>query len=506
MKARLALALCVVFLLAAAVANAQTYGAVLTPGQEVPPTTSNGFGNATVTLDPTHTMLTVSMTVSKLTGPLTLSHIHKITPGQQTGPVVIDFMAAVNFLNNKLNATFTIPKTTGDDLVANLSQYYVNVHTAANPGGEIRGALSPVSGVVTTFAGELRGTNEVPPNSSTAVGAYFLTFDSSNLTLTWDVTSNVTNPTLSHIHQQAAGMNGSVIISFATSASAFTNGRTKGSIQLDAATFANILANPAGFYVNVHSMAFGGGEVRGQLSAGTTNEYDIGVAGNVTNGIGQHFVTDVRVFNPSYDTPYVALVEYFTAGLSANTNASATTVVNIAPRACAVLDDVAGAGFLNQTGTTGGMRVSAGSNLAVTSRIYNDLRSSGGGTLGQDFPGVPHANALRRGVIPQLSNSGFRTNVGFFNPNSSSVIVRLEVRDNTGAILGSTVTTLQALSQQQSSIGSYFNGVDLTNKANMIMTFDASAPIVAYGSIVDNTSSDQTAISAQLDSGVATAP
>jgi hypothetical protein len=506
MKVRIAIALSIVFLLAAAALQAQTYGAVLTPGQEVPATNSNGFGNATVTLDSTHTMLTVSLTVSKLTGPPTLSHIHKITAGQQTGPVVIDFMAPVNLINNKLNATFTITKAIGDDLVANLSQYYVNVHTAMNPGGEIRGALSPVSGVVTTFAGELRGTNEVPANSSTAVGAYFLTFDSSNLTLTWDVTSNVTNPILSHIHQQVAGVNGAVLINFATSASAFTNGRTKGSIQLDAATFANILANPAGFYVNVHSTQFPGGEVRGQIAAGNTNEFDIGVAGNVTNGIGQHFVTDVRVFNPSYDTPTVVLLEYFTAGLSANTNASATTVMNIAPRGCAVLDDIAGASFFNQTGTTGGIRVSSGGNLAVTSRIYNDLRSTGAGTFGQDFPGVPHANTLRRGAIPQLSNSGFRTNIGFFNPTSSPVVARLELRDNTGALLATTVVTLQALSQQQSSIGSYFSPVDLTGKANMVLTFDASAPIVAYGSIVDNTSSDQIAILAQADTGVATAP
>src|SRR5258708_20561692 len=185
-----------------------------------------------------------------------------------------------------------------------------------------------------SFEGELRGSKEVPANSSTAVGAYFLTFDSSNLMLTWDVTSNVTNPTLSHIHQQVAGINGSVLINFATSASAFTNGRTKGSIQLDAATFANILANPVGFYVNVHSTTFPGGEIRGQLAAGNTNEFDIGVAGNVTNGIGQHFVTDVRAFNPSYDTPTVALFQYSASAPSPNTNPSPPTSLTPPPPCC----------------------------------------------------------------------------------------------------------------------------------------------------------------------------
>jgi hypothetical protein len=304
-----------------------------------------------------------------------------------------------------------------------------------------------------------------------------------------------------------------VIINFATVPDQITGGRTKGSAaiatqQTAVLTAADLAAlgsasTAAGYYVNVHSSAFAGGEIRGQLAP--ANEYDIAVAGRVTNGIGQTFVTDVRVFNPSYTQSATALIEYLTGGATA----TAATVVNLAPRGTAVLDDIGGPSSLNVVGTIGALRVSSATQLAVTSRIYADLRASGKGTLGQFVPAAPRANALRRGVLPQLSNhstdlaSGFRTNTGFFNPNSSAVTVRLELRDSAGTLVGQNTLTLNALSQQQNSIGTYFPGVDLSNAANLTMSFDAAAPIFAYAAVNDNVSADSIYVVAQPDSGVA---
>jgi hypothetical protein len=495
-------------------AHAQTFGAVLTGSQEVPPTTSPGFGNFTGTFDAARANITVTLTVANLGSPINNFHIHEKAAGSQSGPVIINLIGlGGTFINNKMTGTFPVPSDVAARMVANPSNFYVNVHTTQFPNGAIRGDLAITSGGVVALAADLRSTNEVPPTGSTGFGSAYVAIDTTTSTLFWDVTTSGVTPTLSHIHgpNGSAGVNAPVLINFATSAAAFTNGRTSGSVSiasLASDTLTALLTNPSGFYVNVHSAAFPGGEIRGQLTA--ANEYDVPVAGHVTNGLGQTFVTDLRVFNPSYDTAAAAELEYFAAGTTPNTNATTAIAVNIPARGTAALDDVTGATGLNISGSIGAIRVTSAEKLAVTSRIYADLRSTGKGTFGQFAAGQPRANALRRGVLPQLSNhtvdltSGFRTNIGFFNPNNAPVTVRLELRDTAGTLTASTLLTLQAWSQQQNPLATYFTGVDLGNFANLTLSFDASAPIVAYASVVDNVSADQIFVYAQEDSGVAT--
>jgi hypothetical protein len=499
----------VVFLLAAALAQAQTYGVVMTGSQERPtPTSSTGWGNATVSFDSTRSNINVTITVKGLTSAITGAHIHEKASGSDVGGIVVGFTPLATFTNGKLTGTFPIPSDVAARLAANPGNFYMNVHTTTNGGGEIRGDLTPISGQYIYYANELRGTNEVPATGSSAVGAFFITIDTINKTLTWDVTSNVANPTLAHIHNNVAGANGGIIVNFALTPTAFTNGRTSGSISIAGLTdtqFDDLLTKPQNFYVNVHSTTNGGGEIRGQLAPAV--ESDLAVAGRVTNALGQTFVTDARVFNPSYDTPVVALLEYFNSGTSANTTATATKIVDIAPRGTAALDDVAGSSGFNISGT-GAVRVSSARDLVATSRIFLDLRPSDGGTFGQFVPAVKRANALRRGVMTQLGNSanlqvGSRTNIGFFNPNPTTVTVRLELRGADGALLGQNTLFLQALSQQQNGIGGYFPGVDLTNVANLTLSFDSSAPIDMYSSVVDNKAGDQIFVGAQEDTGVA---
>lgn len=494
--------------LTTAAAFGQTLGAVLTGAAEVPPTTTPGFGNATVTFDSTRQNITVTVTVTNLGSPITASHIHE-SPAGVNGNVVIGFTPAASFTNGTLTGTFG-PLDAGlvSRMLQNPSNFYVNVHTQQFPGGAVRGQLSAVSGTVITYAADLRGSNETPPNSSTATGSAIVTIDTINNTLTFDVaTKGIASPSFAHIHPGAAGVAGNPLITFAGSSSAFTNGRTSGTVSiasLDAAQLNSLLTNPSVFYVNVHSSAFPGGEIRGQLTA--ANEYDVAVAGHAT-GIGTVFVTDTRVFNPSYDTAANALLEFFAAGNGPNTIASSTITINIPARGTAVLDDVAGPSGLNVTGT-GAIRVSSAEQLAATSRIFSDQRAAGKGTFGQFAPAQPRANALRRGVMPQLANQinvggGFRTNIGFFNPNTQAVTVRLELRNDAGAQVASSNLTLQALSQQQNSIATYFPGVDLNNALNLTLSFDASAPIDAYASVVDNVSTDPIFVPAQQDAGVA---
>lgn len=512
MKRHYLLAVIVFGVCSLALAQPVTLNAVLTSSQETPPTTSKGHGTMTATLDASHTSLAVNLVFTGLTGPATAAHIHGQAPPGSAAGVAISFNVPANLSasGNAVNQTFTIDKATGDKLAATPGQYYVNVHTAANPGGEIRGQLA-ATGTTLTFAGDLRGSNETPPNSSTAVGAYFITLDAAN-NLTYDINIGpLANPTLAHIHgpNGAAGKSAPVFIGLASSASAFQNGRLQGTVpasaisSLDPTVLAQLRSNPSDFYVNVHTTLDPGGEIRGQLQPAVEN--DVAVAGKVTNGLGQNFVTDLRVFNPSFDSPTTGLVEFFPAGTSANTNAGASMIVTVPPRGTAVLNDVNGTAALNATGT-GALRVSAAQNLVVTSRIYNDQTASGKGTFGQFAPGLARTSLLLHGVIPQLSNqsdlnSGSRTNIGFFNPNGSDAIVRLELRDDAGTVLGTNVFTLAAQSQQQSAIANYFSSADLSKAPNLTLSFDSNLPVAAYGSVVDNVSSDQIFVVAQPDTG-----
>jgi len=333
---------------------AQTFGAVLTLSQEVPPCGTTGFGNATVAFtDSTHQNINVTITVSNLGSPISAFHIHKAAVGVAGGVVINLIGLGGQFNNGTMTGTFPVDAAIAQALMQDPGQFYVNVHTNACGGGQIRGQLAFVSGGPIMYAAELRGSNETPANQSGAFGSALVTIDPANSTITFDENqSGVGSPTVSHIHRGAAGIGGPVIINFVTGTSPFVFQGTRASgsgaistFQSSSFTPADLtgLSNPStasGFYVNYHSSAFPGGEIRGQLFP--AQEVDIPAAGHVTNGIGQTFVSDVRIFNPSFSAPTTALVEFFPAGTNPNTTGSSSMAVNLPARGTAVLNDVGG--------------------------------------------------------------------------------------------------------------------------------------------------------------------
>jgi CHRD domain-containing protein len=140
-----------------------------------------------------------------------------------------------------------------------------------------------------TFTADLRPANENPPignAENTGSGTATITFD-----VTRDANNNVTGGTatfvvnltgfpagtpinIAHIHQGVTGTNGSIVYSTSLAAgeAVLTSGSgsfTKSGVTTtsgDPATIISaILANPAGFYFNVHSTLNPGGVARGQL-------------------------------------------------------------------------------------------------------------------------------------------------------------------------------------------------------------------------------------------------
>ena len=139
------------------------------------------------------------------------------------------------------------------------------------------------------FTANLSSANEVPAISNAEAGATGTatitltpTRDSANaitggtFKFQWTVRglTNTSNVTLSHIHQAAAGTNGGVVVdSLLSAATSIPTPAGTASFERDnlsaanAATAAAIVANPSGFYFNVHSTLNPGGVVRGQLAA-----------------------------------------------------------------------------------------------------------------------------------------------------------------------------------------------------------------------------------------------
>jgi len=127
----------VAFLLSgAARADQINFKADLSGASEVPPVTSAGKGAATASLDTATKTLNWTVTYSGLSGPATAGHIHgPAAPGANAG-VLVPFTGA---LVSPIKGSATLTDTQISDLQA--GRTYVNLHTADNKGGEIRGQL-----------------------------------------------------------------------------------------------------------------------------------------------------------------------------------------------------------------------------------------------------------------------------------------------------------------------------------------------------------------------------
>lgn len=129
---------CAAALAAAAPAMAATVNlkADLKAASEVPPTDSKGSGSVTATFDTSSKQLSWKGSVSGLSGPATAAHFHAGEAGKNGGVVIP--IAGADKGSFEGSATLTDAQAT--DLMD--GKWYVNVHTAANKGGEIRGQVS----------------------------------------------------------------------------------------------------------------------------------------------------------------------------------------------------------------------------------------------------------------------------------------------------------------------------------------------------------------------------
>lgn len=119
--------------------DAEIYEATLNGAQEVPAVATGASGQAEVVFHPHTRMIRWKVTHTGLSGPVTAAHIHgPAGPGQSAGPQI------------PLTGSASRPLEGGDVRLSSQQanelssgQWYVNLHTARHPDGEIRGQLRP---------------------------------------------------------------------------------------------------------------------------------------------------------------------------------------------------------------------------------------------------------------------------------------------------------------------------------------------------------------------------
>ena len=237
----------------------------LNGAQEVPVVATSAQGVAAITLNATRDTIFIQAAFSGLSGPITGAHFHDAPVGQ-TAPVSVNLLTLRrgNRLSGYLAGTDVTPNR-----IARLLRglVYLNIHTAANPGGEIRGQVTVESD--DALAGVLSGAQETPAVATNATGLGVFNLSQHQEKLKFRVVvDGLSGPiTGAHFHIAAPGMNAPVALALG---SFLTGNVLEGEISSQGA---NPLLTPAllaalvqgGVYINFHTAANPGGEIRAQI-------------------------------------------------------------------------------------------------------------------------------------------------------------------------------------------------------------------------------------------------
>jgi len=117
--------------------NTASFSGAMNAASEVPPNMTRGSGLAEAWLNKDTNVLKYKITYSGLSGPATAAHFHGPASAGENAGVVLPFANAASPIEGQA----TLTPAQAADLMS--GKWYANVHTAANPAGEIRGQLLP---------------------------------------------------------------------------------------------------------------------------------------------------------------------------------------------------------------------------------------------------------------------------------------------------------------------------------------------------------------------------
>lgn len=127
-------------------AERATHMAELSGGNEVPAVDAAGTGTAWIIADPQNNTVRWTVEYSDLTGEVTGAHFHGPAGPEENADVVLSLTEGDDDIDQALQSPIEGQAELTQDQFDQLmdGQWYVNIHTEANPGGEIRGQVEPV--------------------------------------------------------------------------------------------------------------------------------------------------------------------------------------------------------------------------------------------------------------------------------------------------------------------------------------------------------------------------
>jgi hypothetical protein len=117
-------------------AETLTYKVALSPMNEVPPVPTGATGSADVTFDTVTRVVTWNITHSGLSGAPTAAHFHGPSTPLENASVIVTFVGS---LTSPIKGTATLTAAQATQFLS--GSWYINIHTPAYPGGELRGQV-----------------------------------------------------------------------------------------------------------------------------------------------------------------------------------------------------------------------------------------------------------------------------------------------------------------------------------------------------------------------------
>jgi hypothetical protein len=122
-------------------AASESFKVPLTGSEQVPAVDTAGKGEARISYDPGTRVVSWSISYSGLSGPVTMAHFHGPAATGQNAGVQIWLSKQGSDAQSPIKGKATLTPEQAKDFSAGM--WYVNVHTKAHPGGEIRGQVVP---------------------------------------------------------------------------------------------------------------------------------------------------------------------------------------------------------------------------------------------------------------------------------------------------------------------------------------------------------------------------